>query len=130
MFPYMWFCSPAGAGFLALASWNNRTPVDCRALIDSGADQSYLPARIAKALGLVPKNNNIRMYGAGGSGGRGSLYAVNIELRHANTTVFNFPNLLVVSDDHFPLVLIGRDIINEYIVTLDGPSRRFSMAQQ
>jgi len=69
------------------------------------------------------------MRGVGGSGGRGSLYVVNIALSHSNVTVFDLQNIPVISDNSFSQVLLGRDIINDYEITLDGPNRRFSIVK-
>ena len=128
MYPYMWFCQPPGPAFSATVSWKGHS-YPCHALIDTGADQTYLPAPIARALRLIARNNNITMRGVGGSGGRGSLYVVNIALSHSNVTVFDLQNIPVISDNSFSQVLLGRDIINDYEITLDGPNRRFSIVK-
>ena len=57
------------------------------------------------------------------------MYVVNIALSHSNVTVFDLQNIPVISDNSFSQVLLGRDIINDYEITLDGPNRRFSIVK-
>lgn len=94
----------------------DETPIDLTALIDSGADNTMLPVSILERLD-APKSDSVWMVGVGGQRTRVSLYLVFIrfgEFQPIYTRVIG-----VQSRDE---VIIGRDIINQFAVLLNGPA--------
>ncbi|MEW6127723.1 MAG: retroviral-like aspartic protease family protein [Acidobacteriota bacterium] len=89
---------------------------NCDAIIDSGADMTCIPERIVKDMALL----QIMEFEVGGANDGTPQtrpgYVIDFEFLG-----FTFPALIVVSiqglTDH---VLIGRDILNHHIVTLDA----------
>jgi|SRR5712691_5247499 len=89
-------------------------------VIDSGASRTAIPTSVVAQL-HIRRQGDIRTSGAyGGSQLRG-LYVVDLELLGRE-----FPSHPVGEVDR-PYALIGRDILNRYVTTLDGPALQFDM---
>ncbi len=86
------------------------------AMIDSGADATVIPLRLLKAIGAAYKET---MWMRGVSGGRRDfdLYLVAIQIG-----TFRIRGLHVVAAPAGNEAIIGRDVLNQIVVTLDGPA--------
>lgn len=95
------------------------------ALIDSGASRTAIPHRVAVDLNLRKLNDETRVGGALGGNEPRPLYKADLSfigLNFQNHTVVSLPD-----DPERERILIGRDILNRYTTTLDGPQRQFSI---
>jgi len=80
-------------------------------LVDSGADCTLIPASLAQTLRL-PSVGLVEILGVGGGGGSAPIHAGQVEI--AGT---RFVARLVAYEDH---VIVGRDLLNRLVTTLDG----------
>ncbi len=112
------FGPPAPA--LTVNVYFNRNNVSEIALIDTGSDITTLTNRVVRALGLDPIGE-IRVTGATGPSELKPLYCANLDFRGKT-----YPNhaLTLLNASY---ILIGRDILNEWIITLDGPKLTFRL---
>jgi predicted aspartyl protease len=85
------------------------------AQVDTGADRTVLPPRLVEALNL-PHMGERPVGELGGEVGRLPLYGERLGL-HDLPTRFQ----LVFACEGEPWVLLGRDVLNQYRVLLDGP---------
>jgi hypothetical protein len=86
------------------------------AQLDSAASRSVLPLRVAEEAGLVPADQ-IPIVGVGGHTTTMPTYLVQIEIRLLVPLTVE-----AVAHEDEPFVLIGRDILNQFRVLLDGPN--------
>jgi predicted aspartyl protease len=94
---------------------------DLPALLDTAADITVIPTRVAEQLHLVPLDETP----IGGFDGRVSwvsTFLVQLELRQSTPRVIRG----VASRDE-PYVLLGRDVLNDHRVVLDGPGLRLEI---
>ena len=114
-FPYLaGFGRPAPACPLTVGWQNNTTVVP--ALLDSGADTTTIPAAIVGSLALL-KISDVQVSGAIGPAESHGMYVVDLDflgLSHRNHPVVALPGR--------DYALIGRDLMNQYTMTLRGPS--------
>jgi hypothetical protein len=85
------------------------------AQLDSAASRSVLPLRVAQEVGLVPADQ-IPIVGVGGHIATMPTYLVQVEIRLLVPLTVE-----AVAHEDEPFVLIGRDILNQFRVLLDGP---------
>jgi len=90
------------------------TSVALVALVDSGADLSVLPQGVVRQLGL-PAIGEISVRGVGGTPRRVSLHAAQVEVAGAQRVI----EVVGVGQE----ALLGRDLLNMWVVTLDGPGQ-------
>ena len=90
-------------------------------LLDTGADQTTIPLVTAQELRLRQVGDNA-VRGATGVWESRPLYAVDMSFGG-----LAFPSVVVMAID-YPVVLIGRDILNALVVTFDGPNETFTIA--
>jgi predicted aspartyl protease len=88
--------------------------IGLRALIDSGASITVIPAGTAEELQLA-EVGRMRIRGVGGTAHEVAVYAVEIET--AGTTS------LVRAVGLGESALVGRDLLNQWTVTLRGPQK-------
>ena len=91
------------------------------ALLDTGSDITTLTQRVVRTLGLNPIGE-IPVVGATGASELRSLYRANLDFlgktyRNQGLTLLNVS-----------YILIGRDILNEWVTTLNGPRLTFWLA--
>ena len=89
---------------------------DVAAQVDTGADQSVLPAVVADALGLTRLDAE-RVIGFDGT-------PVDVPTARVFLQVRDLPQLdvEVLVSDHVTDAVLGRDVLNQYTLTLDGPA--------
>lgn len=88
-------------------------------LVDTGADCTLVPASITRRLGL-PQIDVIGLTGVGGTRSRATVHAASVELGGFRS----FARVVAFADE----AILGRDVLNRVLVTLDGPGLAFSVA--
>ena len=89
-------------------------------MIDSGAFKSVIPQALASQIGLLPVTEIItKAYD-----GREQKQPVSIANIVLDGHVFEYPEVLLIKRN---TALIGRDILNQLKITLDGPRLEFEM---
>jgi predicted aspartyl protease len=94
---------------------------DLPALLDTAADITVIPARIAEELQLIPLDE-VPIGKFDGRVSWVSTFLVQLALRQATPKVIR-----VVASRDEPYVLLGRDVLNDYRATLDGPLLRLEI---
>lgn len=92
-----------------------REAPDLPAQLDTASDRTVVPIEIANDLGLVPLDQ-ITVVGLGGNVQVISTFLVQIELRQLPPMMVE-----VAASPNEPFVLLGRDVLNHFKITLDGP---------
>jgi predicted aspartyl protease len=87
------------------------------AQIDSGADRTVIPSSIIDQLRLTPVRQ-LAVAGLGGDVQYLDTFFVVVQIRGRKPSTVE-----VVAAEHEPFVLIGRDVLNEFRLVLDGPKR-------
>lgn len=99
------------------------------ALIDTGAKYCVLHEKLARALGLEAIGED-SFSGFGGSG-RFQSELVNTEIEVAGRR--HKVTFASIGDTHFPLaapkVVLGRNLLNLFKITLDGPNKKIVIGQ-
>ncbi|HZZ78571.1 MAG TPA: hypothetical protein VFE62_08635 [Gemmataceae bacterium] len=87
------------------------------AIIDPAADRTVLPGPIVRALGLI-EDGHLRFQGFASEVVELPIFLVEMRLH-------DFPPMLVRAalGEHEPYTLLGRDVLNGFRTTLDGPSQ-------
>lgn len=89
------------------------------AKLDTGAAITILPESLAMALNLKPRSE-VLVGGYDGVGTWRNLYLVSL-----NIAEFSLPYEVVASPRDN--ILLGRDVLNHFILTLDGKAQTFEM---
>lgn len=98
-----------------------RTAADLPALLDTAADITVIPARVAEDLGLVPLDE-IAVSGFDGRVTWVLTFLVEMALKQFESRLIR-----VVAGKDEPYVLLGRDVLNDHRILLDGPQRRLEI---
>lgn len=85
-----------------------------RMLVDTGADCTLIPARIAKSLGL-PIIDRIEVIGVGGKPIAAPVHAARMHVG----AVRALTRVVALGNE----ALLGRDLLNRLVLRIDGPSR-------
>lgn len=88
-------------------------------LVDTGADCTLVPALIVRRLGL-PQIDVIGVTGVGGARKHATVHAASVELSGLRVLA----RIVAFADE----AILGRDILNQAVVTLDGPGLAVSIA--
>lgn len=94
---------------------------DLPALLDTAADITVIPTWVADELHLIPLDETP----IGGFDGRVSwvsTFLIKLELRQSAPKFIR-----VVASRDEPYVLLGRDVLNDHRVVLDGPQLRLEI---
>lgn len=119
-FPYLLTRMPPFPGAWVTVSWG-RNQEQCRALIDTGADSTFIPAWLVSRLSLRQLNDEVDVSGPMVPDEEiQRLYAANLSFLG-----LSFDAHPVVPSSWWADIIIGRDIINRWVLTLDGPNRTF-----
>ena len=94
---------------------------DLPALLDTAADITVIPARVAEELQLIPLDE-VPIGGFDGRVSWVSTFLVQLALRQSTPKVIR-----VVASRDEPYVLLGRDVLNDYRAILDGPLLRLEI---
>jgi len=95
-----------------------------RALIDTGASGTLL-THSAYTLLQLRKTGDAEGIGGVGDGAEAEPTVVNITFE--GTLIPNFP-VMAMTTDKLPVMLIGRDLLNRYVLECDGPQQIFSIS--
>ena len=108
-------------------------PVTVRAVIDSGTDLTCVASRVAQRLGLVAKGQ-VKTQTVGGP-----LYAKLYEVSLSIPRPGNLPGLVLVLEQLHVMemvqqipdfeVLIGKDVLLQCLLIIDGPRGEFTIAE-
>ena len=96
---------------------------DIPSLIDTGADQTVIPSELIERLALPQSNQQIVQ---GFDGGIVVLPTVFLNLQVRNLTSIE---LEVIASDNLNHVILGRDVLNRYFITLDGVNGRIDISE-
>jgi len=93
------------------------------ALIDTGADGTFVPTPLLEEVGAsVMYMTNVRSY-LGDKVRRVSVHSIDLIL----SDVDRLPNVEVVSDDWGDQIILGRNVLNQLRLLLDGPKMTTSV---
>ena len=84
------------------------------AIVDSGADACLIPIRLLHELNLLPVRR-ATMRGISGESVPVEVFLLSVEI--GSITI---PGVRVIGDRHGHELIIGRDVLNQWIVTLNG----------
>jgi predicted aspartyl protease len=87
-------------------------------LVDTGAECTLVPALLVRQLGL-PQIDVIGVTGVGGGRTRTAVHAASVELGGLRMLA----RIVAFADE----AILGRDILNQAVVTLDGPGLAISI---
>ncbi len=108
------FEPPAPVLPLRIARPGDERAVVIRAIVDSGADCTLIPLRVARALRL-PRIGDVAISGVAGTPRRAAVHAATIEVGGRRSLV-----RIIAFDDE---AIIGRDLLGSIVAVLDGPRR-------
>lgn len=91
-----------------------REPTILRAIIDSGSDGSMIPLSVLKRINARRSSQAI-FRSVTGASEIADIYEVSLQLGS-----HTFHKVRVVADRHNSVVILGRDVLNHLIVTLNG----------
>jgi hypothetical protein len=94
------------------------------AQIDSAADRTVFPQSLIDALGAIA-TGAVSLLGFGGTPTTCLLYEVLLSLPSLSAI-----QLEVIAHADEPWVLLGRDVLNRYVITLDGPALRLTINER
>ena len=109
-------------GMSITVSWYGRQDV-LWAQIDTGADVTFIPDWLVGHLRLRPLNDWVELVNPRAQKENFPLYSA--DLTFLGLTFRAQPVVPMDWDE----VLIGLDILNAWVLTLDGPNRRFSIQE-
>ena len=90
-------------------------------LVDTGADCTLVPAPTVHRLRL-PQVDVIGLTGVGGARSRATVHAASVELGGIRVLA----RIVAFNDE----AILGRDVLNQVVATLDGPGLTFSVGGQ
>jgi predicted aspartyl protease len=94
---------------------------DLPARLDTGADRTVVPARLASDLGL-DESERLTFAGFGGQQVELPIYEVRLTVRDLPPV-----DVRVAASESEPHVLLGRDVLNRYKIVLDCPNLRLEI---
>jgi hypothetical protein len=91
-----------------------------RGKLDSGADVTVIPERLVTQLGLTPKGHNWTR-GYDGAYSRRLIYYVRLTVEG-----FTLPSVRCIATNRTD-VLLGRNVLSRFFITLDGKNLVFTL---
>lgn len=91
-----------------------------RGKLDTGADVTVIPERLVAQLGMTP-NGHIWLRGYDGTYSRRAVYYVRLAVEG-----FELPSVRCVAADRAN-ILLGRNVLNRFVITLDGQKLTFDL---
>ena len=101
---------------LSLSGRRQGTIVDLTGLLDSGADATMIPRQVLEAIDA--RRTDV----AWARTVAGNRYRVNLHLVTMTVGSIRLPSLEVISNAQTDEIIIGRDVLNQLSVTLNGPA--------
>ena len=98
-----------------------RATADLPAKVDTGADQTVIPAELANGLALR-EVGRVRFGGLGGHEAELPIYEIRLVIRDLAPITVE-----VAASEGEPHVLLGRDVLNRYKIVLDGPNGKLAI---
>jgi len=96
-------------------------------LLDSGADISVIPKKLAELLGVNIEGERTLAFGIGGKVECiERKITINISRGHENYT-FSIPIKVILGDYNFPLLLGRQGFFEEFIITLDQGLQKITL---
>jgi predicted aspartyl protease len=118
-FPYeASFDPPAPVVPVRVASPHGEDAVMLPMLVDTGADCTLVPLSIIRRLGF-PQVDVISLTGVGGGKGRATVHAASVEVGGLRLLA----RVVAFSDE----AILGRDVLNQVALLLDGPGLAISL---
>ena len=96
---------------------------ELKALVDSGADTTMIPARMLKQIGARRVDTRTA------SGVSSVRYAVDIDEVGLAIGHYTLPKIYAVSDRQNSQMIVGRDVLNEFLVMLNGLANVVEISQ-
>jgi predicted aspartyl protease len=90
-----------------------RAAVMLRMLVDTGADCTLIPVRVARSLQL-PLVDRVELHGVGPGAHQAGVYAARIRVADLRMLA----RVVAFGEE----VLLGRDILNRLVLRIDGPA--------
>ncbi len=112
-FPYSYDYQPPAPVVAVTVRWRDQQ-LNLSALVDSGADATMLPADVLQRIGAEYVESR-RVRGISGIAYTADLYTVILQIGP-----YEVAGIRVVSLRQNSEAIIGRDMLNQLIVTLDG----------
>jgi predicted aspartyl protease len=101
------------------------TTEEFSALVDTGADGTFVPASILDKLDLpIAYMTNVSAH-VGGNLHRAPVYIVDMTL----LGTIHLPSVEVVGDDWGDRIILGRNVLNKLRIHLDGPNETISVSE-
>ena len=116
------FQPPAPFLEIRVAATDQSRPAIVPALVDTGSDVTSIPLTVARALGLTPQGS-VRVEGVTEEQIRRQTFRAFVSLGPGEPESFD------VVGWHEDIALLGRDILNDYVLTLDGPNLTFTISE-
>ena len=91
--------------------------IPLQALIDTGADISLIPIDHIRPLQVVPDDHRY-LHSQWGEGRKVAIYSLDVGIGNAR-----LPTVEVVADERGDEIILGRNVLNQLVITLDGPKR-------
>ena len=122
MYPYSKDFEPP-APVLAMECWSpaGGPMMEVAALLDSGADITVIPSRVVTSLELR-ETGSVTAVGFSGTQVEIDVFSVSIRVPGKEPT---YARVVPWDGDY---ALMGRDLINSWRVTLDGPAQGFNLS--
>jgi predicted aspartyl protease len=98
-----------------------REAVDLPAQLDTGSDRTVIPADVVSALG-IGQLDQVTVAGLGGNLLVIPTFLVQLEVRQLSPLMVE-----VATSPNEPLILLGRDVLNQFKILLDGPGLALEM---
>ena len=97
-------------------------PVALSAQLDTGADTTHIPISLLRELEIAASDTGL-IRGVSGPATAQEIFKVFISIEQG------IPEQYEVFSWNWPYALLGRDILNKYHLTLDGPNLTFTLSR-
>lgn len=95
---------------------------DLPARVDTGADRTIVPTQLAVQLGL-DEVERLTFVSLGGQQVELAVHEVQLVVRDLDPIIVK-----VAASDGEPYILLGRDVLNQYKIVLDGPNGKLEIS--
>jgi hypothetical protein len=102
---------------------NSNLITEATAYVDSGADGTIIPLTLLQQIGARKVDEMTLRWGSGPKQ-RVDIYEVLLQI-----ATYRPQKIYAVGDRHEPQIILGRDVINLFVVTLDGLAGAVEVSQ-